>query len=307
MTNAIKLSRLRAAAVVLTAGVAAGAALPMLPALGQQGPTAPASPNARPAMNRTPPIAPDSSLKPAFDAERAGDYEKAAELLRPFDPHKMNEVDQRRWRIMAKNVAVRTGDRALLERANKGFMDRTHFVSGREIMNAYELFAGGLIDDAKATLDRVIEPEYLDERSRRRYLALRARIAQMEGDVAQERNYVAKLVDYAGNWRTPACQECHENPAKYGADVVSLDVKNWWAGQRFSELIARTGATSRVTADARRRLKENPADEGPRLRLAYALRAAGDPAACERELRRLAWADFPDRPYKTPVDLITFP
>jgi hypothetical protein len=84
-------------------------------------------------------------------------------------------------------------------------------------------------------------------------------------------------------------------------------VRSWWPGQRFAALLAQSGDAKRVRRESEVRLAKNPKDEQARLRLAYALRAEGDEAGCDRELRKISWAAFPDRPYKAPIDVMTFP
>jgi hypothetical protein len=305
--------RLSQLSVLATLGMAVTALMPNLRAQEETLPTPPRKERKTrtstpfPREEKTPGLRGDSPVKPASDAFRAGDYEKAASLLAAIDHEKLNAVDQRIWRILTKNAAIRTGNRVLLEKANIGWNERTHFVSGRQILNAMEHLEAGDIPGAKQVMSRVIEPEFLDERSRRRYLAMWARIYQLEGDRKKERIFVAKLVDYAGHWRSDACQTCHENTEKYGDDVTSLDVTNWWAGQRFVEILRRDGDARKVRAAAEARMKSHPDEEGPILRRAYALRAEGRTAEAEAELRKLSWAAFPDRPYKEPIDLIIFP
>lgn len=103
------------------------------------------------------------------------------------------------------------------------------------------------------------------------------------------------------------CQGCHAEPKKYGVAVTTLDVAEWWMGKRFSELLKKSGDAARVRAAAEKRLAANPAENPARLRLACALRAQGDRAGAERELRKLPWAAFPDREVRTPPRLAIFP
>ncbi|GAB4461437.1 MAG: hypothetical protein OHK0029_26700 [Armatimonadaceae bacterium] len=260
----------------------------------------------RPRVNPTPPLAPDSPLKPAYDAMRAGDAVTAARLLSRLHPDKLTDEDGRRWRILSGEAAVRSGDRALLARVRQR-PEHLLFVSGRQIMNAWEHAQVGNYERAKVLLERVDRPEYLDERSRRRYLALHARIAEAEGDLNRERIYIAKLVDYMGHWRSELCQACHENPEKYGDDITSLDVNSHWIGQRFSAILEKSGDAAMVRKAAEIRLAADREDEGARLRRAYALRAEKRETEAVSELQHLTWAVFPNRPYKEPLDRIEFP
>lgn len=130
------------------------------------------------------------------------------------------------------DAAVRTGDLNLLRRANQqgeGLL----FAEARQILHAWELAQIGQYTAARTILKKLSDPEQLDERSRRRYLALLAGIAEKEGNRKAERVYVAKLVEYLGLWKSETCQSCHENPEKYGVDTTSLDIANYWIGKHF--------------------------------------------------------------------------
>jgi hypothetical protein len=260
----------------------------------------------RPRVDMTPPIAEDSPLMPAFRASRGGDDAQTAILLKAVRAEKLPPEELRRWRILAKRTALRVGDAALLNAAN-AFPDRYNFPSGRLILDAMEYLQNGDLALCKETLKQVKDAEYLDERSRRRYLAMGARLAQMEGDTRTERIYLAKLVDYAGNWATPVCQSCHTNPEKHGDQVTTLDMTNWWVGKRFAQVLREQGDAEAVWRAAEKRLAADKEDEAAVLRIAYAKRALNDEAATEKTLRTLFWTEFPDREKLTPIDLLTFP
>ncbi len=286
----------------------------LLPLLGLlavvQVPTAPVSQvkssAPRPKVNPTPPLPPDSPVAPAVLAARTGEFEGAAQLLAALDPTTLGASEARRWRLSAVDAAVRTGNLPLLRRANEGG-EGLLFAEGRQILHAWELAQIGQYAAARAVLKKLSDPEHLDERSRRRYLALLAGIAEREGNRKAERVYVAKLVDYVGLWKSETCQSCHERPETYGDDVTSLDVANHWIGKRFRAILAADGDTKRVQAEAQQRLRKDPEDEQARVRLAYALGAQGQSAQTERELRKLSWAAFSDRPFKQPDNDIVFP
>jgi len=270
------------------------------------GPDRPPSPAPRPKVNPTPAMPPDSPVAPAVRAAREGDFELAARLLRSVEPRLLVPAEARRWRLSAVDAAVRTGDRALLEQATRGG-EGALFAEGRLILHAWEYAQIGQHKLAKATLRKIPDPERLDERSRRRYLALLAGIAEQEGDRKTERAFVAKLVDYLGAWRTPTCQQCHENPEKYGDDVTSIDVANHWFGKRFSAILAADGDASRIVAQSRRELAKDPNDERARLRLGYALRAEGRQSEADAVLSAIEWGGYPDKPFKQPDNDIVFP
>jgi hypothetical protein len=260
----------------------------------------------RPRVSMTPPMPDDSPVKPGVLAARAGDWATAARLLDAQDPSAMVPAEARRWRLTATNAAVRTGNLALLKRANAN-RDGILFADGRQILHAWEYAQVGRYDLAKAALKKISDPDRLDERSHRRYLALLAGMAEGTGDKKAEREYVTGLVEYLGAWKSDNCQSCHENPEKYGDDVTSLDVANHWIGKRFVAVLRRDGDAAKIRATAEKELAADAGDESARLRRAYALRAEGDEAGAVAEMRKLEWAAFPDRPFKQPDNDIRFP
>jgi thioredoxin-like negative regulator of GroEL len=115
------------------------------------------------------------------------------------------------------------------------------------------------------------------------------------------------MIAHQAKWATPACQQCHDNRERFGAEITSFPLATWWAGERYSASLQSTGRAARIAAAATRRLDAAPDDADARLRLAYARRALGDVAGMEQALRALPWAAFPDRTYREPRDLLQFP
>jgi hypothetical protein len=229
-------------------------------------------------MTPSPPA--DSPVMPALEASRSGDDVRAAKLLHAVDRAKLAPEELRRWRILAKRTALRVGDQSLLQAAN-GYPDRYNFPSGRLILDAMEYLQNGDTALCRETLKQVKDAEYLDERSRRRYLAMWARLAQMEGDTRTERVYLAKLVDYAGNWATPVCQSCHTNPEKFGDRITTLDMTNWWVGKRFAAVLKEHGDAASVLSAAEKRLAK---DRETKVRY-FASRTRNAPSATNQALK----------------------
>jgi Tfp pilus assembly protein PilF len=247
-----------------------------------------------------------ATLRAANTALQAARPEEAARLLKGVKVNTLEPKDARRWRGMAVLAALRTGDRAWMDALNN---DPEHFRNAvlSATITAMRFLQDGEYQQARALLDNIRNPEQLDEIPRRRYLQLRARLEQLEGKDRPERAYVAKLVDFAGRWPSETCQSCHSDEKKYGNAVTTLDVANWWVGQRFTDLLKQHGDAPTVRTRAEKVLAANPNDVAARLRIAYALRAEGQPAKAEQMLRSLPWAAFPDREFKTPPRVATFP
>jgi len=219
-----------------------------------------------------------------------------------------NEIS--RWTTLAVQAAIRSGDKTWLEEINRTITDRRDGAITSHLISAMRYLQAGDYDEARALLQRIPEPEKLGEISRRRYLELSARVEQFDEDPKAERTYITQLVDFAGDWGTPTCQTCHADPKKFGDKTTTLDIAHWWVGARYTALLKQQGDETATRQAAEKALKENPADNAARLRLAYALRAEkGDAAEPEVEalLRALPWAEFPDREKRPPLQFSTFP
>lgn len=240
---------------------------------------------------------------------RAGRPEEAARRLKAVDPQRdtRDPEQARRWWLLAKDAAIRTGDRAWLEEVNSSQVsERFAFADGYAILTAWSYLKAADFEKTRFHLDQIRDPAHLNEREKRRLLSILARMEQLEGRPEAERVHIDKLVDYLGRWATPICQSCHENPDHPG-ELPALDVNHHWIGQRYVALLAATGDAARIRDEAQARLSEEPTDERARLRLAYALRALGDEPAALAQFRELDWAAFADRPTVEPRDMLIFP
>jgi len=147
----------------------------------------------------------------------------------------------------------------------------------------------------------------MDDRERRRYHSLMARIAQLEQKPAEEQTHLEWMIGHQAEWATPRCQQCHDNRERYGDVVTSFPLTDWWVAERYAAVLRETGRADDIGRLARQSLTASPDNVEARLRLAFAQRALGQDADSEQPLRALPWAAFPDRPYCTPRDLIQFP
>ena len=132
-------------------------------------------------------------------------------------------------------------------------------------------------------------------------------IQQPYAHPAQERVYVAKIVDFASGWESPVCQGCHGDYKKFGDAVTTIDIKNRWFGERFAALVKQSGDTQNVLGAARNALAKNPKNTAARLRLVYLLQADGKTDEADKLLAAFGWAEMPGREKKTPLQLAVFP
>jgi hypothetical protein len=268
-------------------------------------PPAPKAPAPQPPTeNDDTPVGKDSKLLPVTEALRRDDTAEAARLLKSIDVNTLPPGDQNRYRRLSSLVALRLGDRAWLEKITR---DPSYPASAVELLTiaSARLLQEGHLREARALLLTIPEPDGLAEIPRRRYWQLRAKLAQLESKPDEERVYLTKLVDLAGEWGQTQCQACHASPRKFPGQVTTFDVARWWVGERYAAVIK--ADAPRVEAEARERLRAAPADESARLRLAYALRVQGKTAEAEAAFRELPWAEFPDRERRAPLRFGRFP
>ncbi len=255
--------------------------------------------------NPVPSVRPASPLHAAFVALKEGRHAEAARLLKAIKITSLEPNDARRYRTYAAQAAVRTGDKKWLDELNND-PDKQSIATDLLLLTAMRFIQSSDYNEARALLERVQNPQGLDEIPRRRYLQLWARLEQLTGHPDRERVYIAKLVDFAGRWSSATCQGCHADDKRFPNQVTTLDVSDWWVGARFTHLLTPSDA-QKVRANAEKRLARNADDQGARLRLAYALRAQNQSPQAEKELRALPWAEFPDREKRTPPRVATFP
>lgn len=261
-------------------------------------------PAAAPAAPASAPTSPPA-LTDASTATREGRLLDARRLLQSVDHTTLSESDTARWLNLASRTALRLGDKDWLKQINqRGDLDENG--DTLLILGAMRFLLAGKYDNARKALAGVDQPERLSEIPRRRYLELWARLHQLDGQRHDERAYVTKLVDFAATWPSKNCQSCHANPKKYGDEVTTVDMQNWWVGDRFTALLKADGDAVKVRDAAAARLKTDPADASARLRLVYALRALDDRAASTAELRSIPWTQWPDRE-RTPLRVGVFP
>lgn len=242
--------------------------------------------------------------KTLFRGGRA-EADKVAPDLKELGKLDLSPSDRETWVRLARDAAIRQGDKEWLKSLRE-VPDSFSLDMIYTVLLASGQLAKSDLKEAKATLEGLKDVEGMNEREKRRVEAIRARIAQLEGDTALERKHVEKLVDHLYLWSKPVCQSCHNSPQDPKA-ITSMPITNLWFGERFVELLQAQGDAEKVKAAAEVALKNSPGNEKARVRLAFALQALGKKSEAEEEFRKLSWAEFPDRDLKKPRMMTTFP
>ncbi len=229
----------------------------------------------------------------------------AADRVRAMGRAKLSTTDREAWVRVARDVALRLGDRKWLEELRD-----VELSFGTELSYAVMLANAQLshanLKGAKATLDALGDVHGANEREKRRVFALRARVAELEGDVASERAAVEDLVDHLFLWPRQKCQECHATTRE--PDVVTtLPIASLWFGERFVELMRKQGDAAAVLQAAEAELAKDGKDDDARIRAAFALRALGREDAAMARFAELPWALLPGRAERKPRQFATYP
>lgn len=229
----------------------------------------------------------------------------AADRVRAMGRAKLSTTDREAWVRVARDVALRLGDRKWLEELRD-----VELSFGTELSYAVMLANAQLshanLKGAKATLDALGDVHGANEREKRRVFALRARVAELEGDVASERAAVEDLVDHLFLWPRQKCQECHAT-TKEPDVVTTLPIASLWFGERFVELMRKQGDAAAVLQAAEAELAKDGKDDDARIRAAFALRALGREDAAMARFAELPWALLPGRAERKPRQFATYP
>ena len=201
--------------------------------------------------------------------------------------------------------AVRTGDRAWLQTLSAE-NDPFSPVYVNRVVLASGYLAEGNLAAARAELAHIDDVSQVNVRDQRRYWSVKARLAQLEGRVAEERIAIEKIMEELPHWPHKSCQACHDDP-KHKEVLPKLDVRNFWFAQRFVELMRLQGDAHAVQQDASQRLANNPHDTDARLFLAHALQALGQQEHAQRLLQEIPWVAQPGDNGPTPRMMFAWP
>ena len=229
----------------------------------------------------------------------------AAPRVRALGAGSLSTAEREAWVRVARDVALRLGDRKWLEELRD-----VELSFGTELSYAVMLANAQLshanLTGAKATLDALGDVHGANEREKRRVFALRARVAELEGDVAGERAAVEDLVDHLFLWPRQKCQECHAT-TKEPDVVTTLPIASLWFGERFVALMQQQGDAAAVLQAAEAELAKDGKDDDARIRAAFALRALGREDAAIARFAELPWALLPGRAERKPRQFATYP
>lgn len=223
----------------------------------------------------------------------ATDLAGTAATLRTMDLTKATETERLQWLRIARDAAVRLGDAKWLQKL-AGEEDPFSEVFLYRILLAGGHLGEGDLAAAKAELAKVADLDKVNERDRRRYHALQARIAQLEGDGPAEVAALEHIVDELERWPTKTCQGCHDDPKQKGIPPLLPVLDTWFADRLVLHYQQQPELAQRVAA-ARTAVKDAPLDAGARIRLALWERAAGDRAAAEAAVAPIEWLLLPGR------------
>ncbi len=297
-------AKLTLAAAALLAVVAPLAQDPQPKAPAPAAPPAPAKPDA-PAAQDSPFRQELSTIRRTLLAGGTPEAAAAAPRVRELGKQPLSTADRDAWVRVARDVALRLGDRPWLESlrdvqlAFGNELDRAVLLAEIQLLQAN--FAG-----ARATLDRIGNVDAANEREKRRVFALRARLEQIAGTPAAERVEIERLVDHLYLWPRQRCQECHAT-MKQPDVVTTLPISTLWFGERYVALMRTQGDAEAVRAAAAAALAKDPQDDEERIRQAFALRALGREDEAIARFRELPWAAFPDRAEIKPRQFATYP
>ena len=240
-----------------------------------------------------------------FRSTARDDVPRTAQALRAMNPATMNDEDRATWVRLMREAAVRSGDAATL-RALSGQDDPFALLPLAQVLLANGYLNEGNFAAANETLAKIAHLERLNTRDQRRYWALKVRLAQLAGNLAEERAAVEHVVHELGRWSSDDCQSCHGD-LKNPKAVALLDVQAQWLGKRFVELMKLQGDAQAVQARALAKLAADPKDDDARVFLAYALLALDRPAEAQARINELSWAAVPGRQGTAPRMMFMWP
>lgn len=228
-----------------------------------------------------------------------------AAAVRAIDLGKATAAERQQWLRVARDAAVRTGDRAWLAQLADE-VDPFSEVWLYRVLLAGGHLAEGDLPAAKAELARIEDVEQVNERDKRRYFALQARIAQLEDDAPAEITALWRIVDELQHWPAKSCQGCHDDP-KNKQVLPLLPVLDTWFAERLTAHLAKANDLGERLQRARQTLATAPDDTGARIHLAMLEQAAGDRDAAHKALEPIAWVALPGRAGSKPRMMTTYP
>jgi hypothetical protein len=234
-----------------------------------------------------------TAMLEAIRQEARQDFGLTAKKLRAMNPSAMSDDDHQIWLRLARSAALRIGDRDwLLSLSTQN--DRFSSVHVYRVLLASSYLSEGNLPAARSELARIEDLRQLNTRDQRRYWSIKARLEQLDGNIADERYAIENIMHELARWPSKDCQSCHDDP-KQKEVLPLLDVRNFWFAKRYIELMQIQGDAESVKEAALRKLASAPRDDEARIFLAHALQALGSRAEGEQLLKEIRWVAFPDR------------
>lgn len=253
-----------------------------------------------------------SATKKSLDAIRltmltgsSKEAKQASTALKELANDKLTSTERELWLRLSREAALRLGDRTWLESLSAETDSFETQMIYRVLLASGQLEKGDL-KSAAETLDQLGDLDAINEREKRRVFAIRARIAQLNGDVAQERVHIEAIMDHLDRWPTNDCQSCHSSPTNPKA-ITTMPIQRLWFGERFVELMKLQSDAEAVKVESEKELAKNSADDRARIRLAFAFRALGNEAKAKELFAQLPWAEAENREPLKPRMMTTFP
>jgi hypothetical protein len=246
-----------------------------------------------------------TAIDKAINLGGKAECEQAAIKLRELGTRDLTQTERETWLRLSRDTAIRNADLKTLQ-ALKEIPDSFSLDSIYTVLLAYGKLAKADVAGATAQLDCLHDLHNINPREERRIYALRARIAQVRGNLPEERANIEKMVDHLPHWPQPMCQTCHSSFTEK-TKMTGLPIQKLWFGERFVELMKQQGDAEVVRAEAAAQLKQFPKNDRARIREAFALQALGRPTEADKLFHELTWADFPERNLARPHMMTAFP
>ena len=230
---------------------------------------------------------------------------KAAVKLKALSRDELSTTERELWLRLSREAAVRLGDRETLESLRLETDSFETQLIYRVLLASGQLEKGELAA-ARRTLDEIGDIDVLNEREKRRVFAIRARLAQLQGDTVQERLQVESIIDHLDRWPTADCQSCHNAPANPKA-ITSLPIQRFWFGERYVELMKKQNDAEAIKVTSEKELAADSTNDRAKIRLAYAYRALGNEAKAKQLFESIQWVEKEGRESLKPRMMTTFP
>jgi hypothetical protein len=229
---------------------------------------------------------------------------KAADILQqiPFD--KLTETQQDTWISLARDNALQLGDLGRLKALGE---KQTTFPSDKiyEVLLACGKLTRAQVDESKKIL-AAINTDELNPREERRFFALQAKIARLEGNAEAEREAIEKMIGHLPCWTESRCQSCH-NDLKNPDRMTSVSFKDLWFGERYSELLKSKGDADAVRQKAEECLQKDATDVLSLVQLGYALKSLGDDDGAKKAFQQIPFSKESGNDLSSPRMLFAFP